>query len=72
MATKTKNPPLALVVWANIQKWAMIRGVEDSEIAALLGITRLDARKRSKLLDIAEMEKLCNYLAVEPEKLLER
>ena len=69
---KSKSPSLSLVVWANIQKWMMIRGIDDAEIAALLGVTRLDARKRSRLLDIAEMEKLCAYLAVEPEKLLER
>jgi hypothetical protein len=74
MATlkKSKSPSLALVVWANIQKWTMIRGIDDAEIAALLGVKRLDFRKRSRLLDIAEMEKLCAYLAVEPEKLLER
>lgn len=69
---KSKSPSLSLVVWANIQKWMMIRGIDDAEIAALLGVTRLDARKRSRLLDITEMEKLCAYLAVEPEKLLER
>lgn len=69
---KSKPPSLSLVVWANIQKWMMIRGIDDAEIAALLGVTRLDARKRSRLLDIAEMEKLCAYIAVEPEKLLER
>lgn len=74
MATlkKSNSPSLSLVVWANIQKWMMIRGIDDAEIAALLGVTRLDARKRSRLLDITEMEKLCAYLAVEPEKLLER
>ena len=74
MATlkKSKSPSLALVVWANIQKWMMIRGIDDAEIAAILGVTRLDGRKRSRLLDITEMEKLCAYIAVEPEKLLER
>lgn len=66
------KPSLAIIIWANIQKWMIVRGVDDAEIAALLSVKRLDARKRSMVLDISEMEKICGYLAIEPEKLLER
>lgn len=72
MALKPKSPPLTIVVWANIQKWMMIREVEDSEIAAILGVKRLDTRIRNKVLAVSEMDSIAQYLAIEPEKLLER
>ena len=48
-----KGPPIELIVWANIQKWAMIRQVPDEDIARVLGIARLDDRKRKLLLSVA-------------------
>lgn len=68
----SKSPPIELIVWANIQKWAMIRQVPDEDIARVLGITRLDDRKRKLLLSVQEMGMICTLLSVEPEKLLER
>lgn len=65
-------PPLALIVWANIVKWATVRGISDDEISAVLGVTRLYERKKSKHITVSEMENICRLLAVEPEKLLER
>lgn len=38
--------PLALIVWANIVKWATVRGISDDEISAVLGVTRLYERKK--------------------------
>lgn len=67
-----KSPPIELIVWANIQKWAMIRQVPDEDIARVLGIARLDDRKRKLLLSVQEMGMICALLAIEPEKLLER
>lgn len=67
-----KGPPIELIVWANIQKWAMIRQVPDEDIARVLGIARLDDRKRKLLLSVQEMGSICALLAIEPEKLLER
>ena len=72
MAAKAKQTPLPLIIWANIQKWMIVRGVEDSEIAALLVVKSLADRKRKLYLTIEEMESVCKYLAIEPEKLLER
>lgn len=72
MARPNKTVPLTVIVWANIVKWATIRGVEDREIAACLGVKELAARKRNHYITVDEMARLCGLLAVEPEKLLER
>jgi len=68
----TKAPSIPVIVWANIVKWAIVRGVNDSEIAAVIGVKDLADRKRKHLLTIEEMDRVCALLAVEPEKLLER
>lgn len=68
----TKAPSIPVIVWANIVKWAIVRGVEDRELAAAIGVKDLADRKRKRLLTIEEMERICAILAVEPEKLLER
>ena len=70
--TKTKKPPLALIVWANIQKWMMIRGVDDEQLALSIGLKQLSYRKKELLINIDELEKIASFLAVEPEKLMER
>ena len=72
MATKPKAVPLPIIVWANIVKWMTIRGAEDAEIAAILHVKHLTQRKRSHQLTVDEMDAVCNYLAIDPEKLLER
>ena len=41
MPKPNKSVPLAVIVWANIVKWATIRGVEDRELAACLGLKEL-------------------------------
>ena len=70
--TKTKKPPLALIVWANIQKWMMIRGVDDEQLALSIGLKQLSYRKKELLINIDELEMIASFLAVEPEKLMER
>ena len=72
MATRSKDPPLALVVWANISKWQTIRGVEDAQLASVLLVKNLADRRRKLYLTIEEMGTICKLLAIEPEKLLER
>ena len=73
MAKIAKNAvPLGKVVWANIRKWMIVRDVTDEEISALLGITRLYERIKTSSISVAEMDSIAKYLAVEPEKLLER
>ena len=72
MATKPKAVPLPVIVWANLIKWMTIRGAEDAEIAAILHVKELSQRKRNHLLTVDEMDAVCSYLAIEPEKLLER
>lgn len=72
MVKTTRKAALPLIIWANIVKWATVRGVEDREIAAVLGVKDLSDRKRKLLLTIEEMDRVCSLLAVEPEKLLER
>ena len=67
-----KTIPIELVVWANIQKWAMIRGITDDQIAAVLSVKNLADRKRRLFLTVQEMGLLSNLLVVEPERLLER
>ena len=70
--TKSKTPTLSLVVWANIQKWMMIRGVDDEQLALSIGLKQLSYRKKELLINIDELEKIASFLAVEPEKLMER
>ena len=70
--TKTKEPSLPLVVWANIGKWQTIRGIEDAQLASVLLVKNLADRRRKRLLTIEEMDSVCKLLAIEPEKLLER
>lgn len=70
--TKTKDPPLQLVIWANIAKWQTIRGVEDAQLASVLLVKNLTDRRRKQYLTIEEMGNICKLLAIEPEKLLER
>lgn len=70
--TKSKTPTLALVVWANIQKWMMIRGVDDEQLALSIGLKQLSYRKKELLINIDELERIASFLAVEPEKLMER
>lgn len=73
MATMIKTkPPLALVVWANIQKWMMIRCVDDEQLALSIGLKQLSYRKKELLINIDELERIASFLAVEPEKLMER
>lgn len=67
----SKAPSLELVVWANIQKWQMIRGVEDDKLASALLVKNLADRKRKLYLTIQEMGVICKLLAIEPERLLE-
>ena len=63
---------LATIIWANIVKWQTVRSVTDEELAVVLGVSRLSDRKRSRYITGDEIEKVCTYLAIEPEKLLER
>lgn len=72
MTTHTKDPPLPLVIWANIAKWQTIRGVEDAQLASVLLVKNLADRRRKLYLTIEEMGNICKLLAIEPEKLLER
>ena len=72
MATRSKDPPLALIIWANIGKWLTIRGVEDAQLASVLLVKNLADRRRKLYLTIEEMGTICKLLAIEPEKLLER
>lgn len=68
----SKAPSLELIVWANIKKWQMIRGVDDEQISAVLNIKGMFDRRKSLFLTVEEMGRLCAYLAIEPERLLER
>jgi len=70
MTTK-KRPPLAKVVWANIISWMIIRDVEEEEICVLLGVKRLNERRKKSLLTVEELEKVAAYLMVEPQKLFD-
>lgn len=72
MTTRSKDPPLPLIIWANIGKWQTIRGIEDADLAAVLLVKNLADRRRKMYLTIEEMGNICKLLAIEPEKLLER
>ena len=71
-AIKRKPVSLGTIVWANIRKWMIVRDVSDEEIAAVLGISRLYERIKLSSISVSEMDKVAKYLAIEPEKLLER
>ncbi len=71
-ANKAKTPSLSVIIWANIVKWQIVKGVSDEELSAILGITRLSDRKRSHYITGDEIEKICGYLSIAPDKLLER
>lgn len=68
----SKVPPLEVIVWANIKKWQMIRGIDDEQLTALLGIKTLKVRRRTKFLTLEEMGLICAQFDIEPERLLER
>lgn len=61
-----------LIVWANVQKWQLIKGVSDKKLSACLGLKDLTNRKRSYILTTKELGRVSKLLGVEPEKLLER
>lgn len=63
---------LDLIVWANLKKWQMIRGVSDSMLCACLGIKTLNNRNASHFLTTCEIGRLCRLFEIEPEKLFER
>lgn len=63
---------LDLIVWANVRKWQMIRGVSDSMLCACLGIKTLNNRNASHFLTTCEIGRLCKLFEIEPEKLFER
>lgn len=63
---------LDLIVWANVKKWQMIRGVSDTMLCACLGIKTLNNRNATHFLTTCEIGRLCNLFEIEPEKLFER
>lgn len=72
MIALKKRISVPTVVWANIAKWQTIRNVSDKQIAGILGLSRLTERKQSQNLDLKELDAICIYLEIEPEKLFER
>lgn len=69
-----KNPldKLDLIVWANLRKWQMIRGVSDTMLCACLGIKTINNRNANHFLTTSEIGRICKLLEIEPEKLFER
>ncbi|MBR1528663.1 MAG: hypothetical protein IJ642_05105 [Oscillospiraceae bacterium] len=72
MPKKDSLDQFDLIVWANVQKWQLIRAVSDKKLAACLGLKDLSNRKRSHILTTRELGRVCKLLEIEPEKLLER
>lgn len=69
---KAKKPPLELIVWANLMKWQKIKEISDKELSSLLGVDSLKNRKKSYYLTTSDIDVICNYFDIEPEKLFER
>ena len=46
--------------------------VDDEQLALSIGLKQLSYRKKELLINIDELEKIASFLAVEPEKLMER
>lgn len=69
---KYKKPPLELVIWANMIKWKMLRGVSDEMLCACLGVQSIRYREENHLMNTAEMGRICDLLQIEPEQLLDR
>lgn len=66
-----KRISVPAVVWANIAKWQTIRNISDKQLAGILGLSRLTERKQSQNLDLKELDAICIYLEIEPQKLFE-
>lgn len=69
---KKKLPPLEYIIWANVEKWRMIRGISNEQVCGILGVQRLSDRKAKGYMTTEEMGRICTYFEIEPEKLLER
>lgn len=69
---KQKHLPLQFVAWANIEKWRILRNVSAEQIAGVLGVKKLADRRATGFLTMEEADRICMYLDIEPEKLLER
>lgn len=69
---KPKRYPLQAVVYANLEKWRRLKGISGEQIAGVLGVKKLSEREKSGFMTIEEFDRLCMYLDLEPEKLLER
>lgn len=71
MIALKKRTPVPAIVWANIAKWQALREVSYKQLAGILGLSRLTERKQSQNLDLKELDTICIYLEIEPEKLFE-
>lgn len=69
---KSKRYPLQAVIYANVEKWRRLKGISGEQIAGVLGVKKLSEREKSGFMTIEEFDRLCMYLGLEPEKLLER
>lgn len=69
---KSKRYPLQAIVYANVEKWRRLKGVSGEQIAGVLGVKKLSEREKSGFMTVEELDRLCQYLELEPEKLLER
>lgn len=70
--TKPKRYPLQAIVYANVEKWRRLKGISGEQIAGVLGVKKLSEREKSGFMTVEELDRLCQYLELEPEKLLER
>lgn len=71
---QSHNPAINIptIIWANIIKWQMIKGISDSELAFLLNVKTLADRKRTHYITGDDIERICGLMQIEPEKLFER
>lgn len=69
---KPKRYPLQAVIYANVEKWRRLKGISGEQIAGVLCVKKLREREKSGFMTIEEFDRLCMYLDLEPEKLLER
>lgn len=71
MAKKSKIPAKKWV-YANIEKFKIIKGVSDKELAEVLEITNYASRRKSCFANIDDLEKIADYFGIKISQLFEK
>ena len=70
----TKAPSLAMIIWSNIVRQQYLKGLDDDQLSALLGITTrtlYNYRADPSALTLKQLQSIVEKLNIEMESLLD-